>query len=312
MEFSLIPNILCLSGFQFGYCSHLDWRVLKKQLYVGEEHRPLPGRYAIIREDRWHGNEESIFGTVGKEYTPLQNTEAFGFFDLIVKTGSAFYDSAGALRNGERVWVMARLRGDFEVTPNDNIARYLLLSNTHDGTGSVQVKFTPVRVVCKNTLNQALGNGPAIRVAHTRHMQMRLGDTANAVLASIQRHFDDLGKRFQAMLRVQMSEVGVRTYLKSVFHDPAAGKDEMQYKRALSNVQRNRLEAARLFTEGRGNDLNAVRGTLWAAYNGVTEYVDFHRTTCGDGKWLENIWFGAANGIKERALEEALTIVHSG
>ena len=61
--------------------AHLDWRVVKKQLYVGDERRPLPGQYAIVRADRWARSEDSIFGIVGKSYTPLQNAEAFEFFD---------------------------------------------------------------------------------------------------------------------------------------------------------------------------------------------------------------------------------------
>ena len=107
--------------------AHLEWGVLKQQLYIGDEHRPLSGRYAIVREDRWVRNEDAILGTVGQGYTPLQNSDAFRFFDPVVKTGEAFYESAGALNKGERVWVMAKLRDDLEITHNDRIACYLLL-----------------------------------------------------------------------------------------------------------------------------------------------------------------------------------------
>lgn len=101
------------------------------------EHRPLPGQYAIVREDRWVANEDGLFGTVSQSYTPLQNVDAFAFFDPIVKTKASFYESAGALKKGQRVWVMARLRNDLQITKDDTIARFLLLSNTHDGTESV-------------------------------------------------------------------------------------------------------------------------------------------------------------------------------
>jgi phage/plasmid-like protein (TIGR03299 family) len=289
--------------------AHLNWQVLKEHLYVGDEHRPLPGRYAIVREDRWKRNEDSIFGTVGQGYTPLQNTDAFGFFDPIVKTGVAFYESAGALKNGERVWVMARLRKDFEVVPSDNIARYLLLSNTHDGTASVQLKFTPVRVVCKNTLNEALGRGPAIRIAHTPEMKVRLRDASDAVVSQIEHHFEDIGNRFRAMVKVSMSEPGLQGYLKAVFPEPDRDADEKARKKAVARVQRDRAEASRLFTEGQGNEMAGVRGTLWAAYNGVTEYMDFHRGTYGDSKWLENIWFGGASAVKARALDQATDLL---
>lgn len=291
--------------------AHLDWRVVKKQLYIGDEHRPLPGQYAVVREDRWSFNEESVLGTVGQGYTPLQNADAFKFFDPIVATGEAFYESAGALRNGQRVWVMARLKEDFKVTEEDTIARYLLLSNTHDGTGSVQLKFTPVRVVCQNTLSQALGQGPSIRVAHTLAMESRLEDAAEEALDTIQQHFSEIGVHFRKMVTFRMSEERLDAYLKSVFPDPLRGKDEKQYRRALAQAQKDRRGSLRLYGEGMGNDLNGVPGTLWAAYNGVTEYLDFHRAAFGDSKWLESIWFGDSNRIKERALDEALSITRA-
>jgi len=172
--------------------ARLNWAVVKKQLYVGKEHRPLAGQFAVVREDRWKRNEDAIFGTVGRGYVPLQNIEAFTFFDPIVATQAAFYETAGALGKGERVWVMARLFSDMEIVPGDSVARYLLLSNSHDASSSVQVKFTPVRVVCQNTLNQALDFGPTLRVPHTRDMHWRLGETAEAI-TNIRARFDELG-----------------------------------------------------------------------------------------------------------------------
>src|SRR5271166_1534735 len=78
--------------------AHLTWRVEKKQLYVGEERRPLPGEFAIVREDRWKlGEEEAIFGQVSDDYEPLQNIDAFQFFDSMIEKGEARYESAGAL-----------------------------------------------------------------------------------------------------------------------------------------------------------------------------------------------------------------------
>jgi hypothetical protein len=140
-------------------------------------------------------------------------------------------------------------------------------------------------------------------------MPSRLEDTAHVVLAAIQQHFTDLGSSFKAMISVQMREPALEAYLRTIFHDPHKGKDEKHYKRALAQTQRNRAESARLFTEGKGNNLSRVSGSLWAAYNGVTEYIDFHRGQAEDTKWLENIWFGGGSSITGRALDEALRIV---
>jgi phage/plasmid-like protein (TIGR03299 family) len=108
---------------------------------------------------------------------PLQNVEAFEFFDPILGEGAATYETAGALGKGERVWILARLSGDFNVAGGDVIRRYLLLSNSHDGTSSLQVKITPVRVVCNNTLTLALSQGGTLRVRHDRDVKTALEGT---------------------------------------------------------------------------------------------------------------------------------------
>jgi phage/plasmid-like protein (TIGR03299 family) len=286
--------------------ARLHWSVAKKQLYVGDEHRPLPGEYAVVREDRWARNEEgAIFGTVKHDYQMLQNTEAFTFFDPIVEAKLAFYETAGALGNGERVWVMARITSDQEIVPGDSVSKYLLLSNRHDGRGAIHVKFTPVRVVCRNTLNQALEHGPTLRVAHTLSMKDKLKEVAQAV-KRINDRFNELGAAFRRFAGTDLTTQHLNKYLQLVFPEPKRLSDDSIYRRAMRQMQDDRNGGKRLFETGKGNAIKGVAGTLWAAYNGVAEYVDFYKYKTGDRKWLETIWFGAGDAIKTRAFEAAL------
>ena len=281
----------------------------KKQLYVGEEHRPFPGEYAIVREDRWQlGEEEAIFGQVSEDYEPLQNIDAFEFFDRTIESNQATYESAGALYGGKCVWVMAKFREYFSVVAADDvIARYLLLTHSHDGTGAIQVKFTPVRVVCQNTLNQALSEGPSFRVAHTKSMYARL-QKASEALSTVLKQSRKVDASFSAMATVNLNTQSLDTYLKTVFPDPVRGKDDAQYERAVIRIQRNREASQLLWESGKGNGEVGVKGTLWAAYNGVAQHADFGLTSARDSKWLDSVWFGESYRIKTRAFDAAVMI----
>lgn len=281
----------------------LDWRVAKHPLYAIAGHVVLPveNKFAIVREDLWGKPKCPVYGIVGSDYTPLQNREAFAFFDPIVnEKNAAIYHTAGALGEGERVWVLAKLPSDIHVIGEDIANKYLLLSNSHDGNSSVQIKFTPIRVVCQNTLTMALSEGPAIRVPHTKDLQARLKQAERA-LGLINARFDELEKSFRAMVAVSMDSNKLTEYLQLVFPDPR----DVENERALKRAQENRLLGECLFSEGQGNQLEGVTGTLWAAYNGVTELID-HRATAQPGdRRLESVWFGNGYLAKARAFKVA-------
>ena len=130
-----------------------------------------------------------------------------------VGEGAAIYHTAGALGNGERVWMLAKLPDDIQVAVGDISNKYLLLSNSHDGRSSVQIKFTPVRVVCNNTLVQALGSGETIRVSHTSDLRNRL-DIARQNLRLINTRYTSIESTFRDMVRVKMDDTRLAAYLK--------------------------------------------------------------------------------------------------
>jgi phage/plasmid-like protein (TIGR03299 family) len=283
--------------------ARLDWRVVKAPLYVANQagiYR-LPKRFALLREDQIGQPDCHVFGIVGRQYEPLQNAEAFEFFDPLVRSGDVSYETAGALRHGERVWIQARLGEDVEIVSGDAIQRYLLLSTSHDGSSSVQVKLTPVRVVCNNTLTLALSRGRTFRVAHDRDVRAQL-EAARAFLGFVRAEYDQTQALFRRLASTKLSHQLAQKYFAEVFPDR---RDAESTRRA----EDRRRWATHFYLHGRGHDLPAVKETMWAAYNGVTEFVDHCKaresgSDTNDGR-LASVWFGQGATIKERALRTA-------
>ena len=310
--------------------ARFDWRVCKVPLYVagGTRLHEVNGCYAVVREDSIGTKDCRALGIVGEAYRVLQNRDAFRFFDPIVGEGAAVYHTAGALGAGERVWILAKLPGDLMVAGRDAVEKYLLLSNSHNGRSAVQVKFTPIRVVCQNTLAQALGNGATYRARHDRDLLAGLRDVRQA-MGFITREYDRLGAAFDVLARVEIDSAPLRAYLAKVFPFPADADDE----RARERVDAQRHWSARLFEQGAGNSEPGVAGTLWATYNAVAELVN-HRggrtlgpRAAANGRSapipgapprrlpperrLESCWYGAGHRTKLRAWDAAIEIARA-
>ena len=142
----------------------LDWEVDTKPLFTADGEQ-------VSHRAAYRTSDDRILGIVGKRWTPLQNREAFEIFEPLVDAGEMAIHTAGSLRNGERIWVLCQLNQDnSEIVAGDEIAKFVLLSNGHDGKLAVHFGFTPIRVVCANTeaLARDCKASKLIRVRHSR------------------------------------------------------------------------------------------------------------------------------------------------
>jgi phage/plasmid-like protein (TIGR03299 family) len=310
--------------------ARLNWVVEKVPLYIagGVRLHELPGRYAVVRKDKIGTPECRAFGIVGEQYRVLQNRDAFRFFDEIAGEAGAIYHTAGALGAGERVWILAKLPGDINVANQDTVHKFLLLSNSHDGESAVQVKFTPIRVVCNNTLTQALNTGRTYRARHDRDLGAGLVNVKEA-LGLIKQRYEFLEQTFGALAAIELDEAALKQYLLNVFPDPSDVDDERGWER----VDAWRYWATNLFRTGRCNQQAGIAGSLWAAYNAITELVDHsggrllgpravangrrlpNRSTAttvlgmvSPERRLASVWFGTGYRTKVRAWDEAVVM----
>lgn len=273
--------------------ANMDWQVELQPCFT-QDMRKVNGRKLVVRQDT-----QAVLGVVGDRYTPLQNRDAFGFFDGAFGRDKARFETAGVLGAGERVWMLARVPGDFDVLPGDQVAPYLLLSNGHDGGQPVTAIFTPIRVVCQNTLGKAMKAaqaGESVRVLHTRSVEGRLR-VAGELLGKAGVFFDETVGTFRKLARTQIRAATMRDYFAC-----ALGEQLSTPFDDMSTMRRNQITALeQLHEEGIGHDLPGVRGTLWGAYNAVTEYVD-HRKTTDSLDWMAA---GGGADLKGRALTVA-------
>ena len=253
--------------------------------------------FATVRTDTF-----DVLGVVGSRYEPIQNKDAFTTFDALVGEGEAIYHTAGVLGKGERIWLLAKLPDYIRVNGNDVVEKFLLLTNSHDGSGPVRVKLTPIRVVCENTLIIALGGAEQeVHIRHTAGAEAKLKE-AHTLLGLTNQLYAELGEIFTRMGTKKISSTDQIEYVRTVFPE---------YRKAggPSPVKAIHEKVFELVETGQGSE--TARGTLWGAYNAVTEYVDHNRLTKADDMArLKSMWFGSGERIKKQAFKIAVSMLN--
>ncbi|HBH86850.1 MAG TPA: hypothetical protein DDY17_04510 [Syntrophaceae bacterium] len=266
----------------------LDYTIVKRPIELKTELKQ--DAYATVRTDTG-----DVLGIVGKSYEPIQNRDAFAFFDALVDEQEAVYDTAGVLGLGESIWILVKLPGYIKVNGNDIVNKYLLLTNSHDGSSHIRVKLTPIRVVCNNTLTSALQGAGEVQINHTSNALRDL-EQAGTMLGLSNSLYEQLDVMFNCMATKKITEEQLREYVQALVPD----NEEAENSARIENIRSSVLQ---LHDSGRGAHLS--RGTLWGAFNSVTEYTD-HMMSGGDSTTrLNSIWFGRGEQLKLKAFHLA-------
>lgn len=277
----------------------LDWKVGLKALRtvdgIDVSHR------ALYRE-----SDGRIYDVVPGGWRPLQNEEAFAWFDPFLASGLAKLETAGSLRHGKRVWILAAIdAAPSTIVPGDDVKKYVLLSNAHQGGIAVRVGFTPVRVVCANTLAMAHGDEASklLRINHDGGMKATL-DKVRETMSLANAAFEATAEQYRFLAKSSLREGDLEKYVQQVFA-PKPVKDEATGE-LVTKVPPVILERVKSLLEtGAGNQMPGVRGTMWSAYNALTDYLSHGRGRDAELR-LDKLWFGDAANLNSRALEVAV------
>lgn len=253
----------------------LDFRVEKRilQTRVGGNRITIPEKFATVRMDN-----RAVLGVVGRYYEVLQNADAFTFFDALTGGDEAIYESAGCLGRGETTFLTAKLPEYIKV-PGDVVEMFVVLTNTHDGTKPLMAYFTPVKVVCNNTLNASLKRSHhKISLRHTKDIKANLHE-AHKLLGMANSYRAELEAAFSVMSARRVS---------------AREATELIHHAMLTPDEIKRLADGEMFSTRKQNviddiwdyyhsdsTLDGIRGTAFGVYNAITGYmqnVKEHRT----------------------------------
>lgn len=286
--------------------------------YGGNVYRECPNAYATYRTDK-----NIPLGLVKSKYEVIQNVDAFKFFDDAIGPDKAVWQTAGAFGFGHKVFISAKL--PIETTVNgDKIDNYLVFSNSHDGSSSINVMFTPIRVICTNMLNGALiNNDNYIRIRHTQSAKEKL-QTGAEILRVACEYATSAQELYRSLTTIKLSDEEVMAYLaKLVLSDKEVESliqfdDKNGFKKLLCRdyltMERTGISMRKAnkiinmfdyYLSGIGQE--HIRGNAWGAYNAVTGYYSNVDNVNGT-KRMDSLLYGGANRNMLTALNEVIEL----
>lgn len=190
-------------------CAGLDWEVFQKHVYT-EDGSFITGYKVNVRS-----TDNAMLGIVSDRYKVVQNKDAFRFTDDLLGEGVT-YETAGALQGGRKVWMLAKMPQKY-IIGGDEIAPYMVVMNSHDGSSGIKVAMTPIRVVCQNTLNLALNTAKRTWTSkHTENVMSRVHE-ARETLMLAEAYMGGLGREIDSLSRIKLTDKKVMEFMQEFF-----------------------------------------------------------------------------------------------
>ena len=274
----------------------MNYNIVKEPLHRSDG-SPIANYFGVMREDT-----RQVFDIVKNTWQPLQNEHCFDFFTPALEENLITIDSVGAIRGGERAFIVAKINEPpVPIVPGDIINKFMILLNSHNSKSSIRVGFIPVRFSCTNQLASIMRNRQSqiLKIRHCRSPKDSL-ESLREVLNLANSEFSATQEKLQFLASKPINYKDLEKYVRVVM---SIKEDE---EGNISTRSRNMMEQIiALSVHGMGNDNPNVKGTFYGAYNGITEYLNYHAGRNVDNR-LESLWLGQNANINSNALAVAL------
>jgi len=273
----------------------LDWTVDKEDLTTPSG-AFVKGKKALVRS-----SDNKVLDVIGDNWNPVQNEQAFDFFSEYVLAGDMEMHTAGSLKDGNLVWALAKVKESFDILGGDQVDSYLLFSNPHQYGKSIDVRFTPIRVVCNNTLTLSLGQEVAKSVSLNHRTEFN-PDSVKETLGIASEKFQKYKETAEFLSTKRFDMDALIRYYNEVFPRTYKGKKEVNVK-TIEDLTTNAKKAYEVLETQPGAEFG--QGTWWQALNSVT-YLTDHQMGRENDTRLTSAWFGVNQTRKVRAVEKAV------
>ena len=296
-----VPVIADLTPAQMLEKAGLNWSVDKVPAYVDYNGQKIDtGKQALVRS-----TDGRVLTMISEDWEPVQNQQAFEFFDDFIREGDMEMHTAGSIRMGNMVWALAKVKESFSLFKGkDTVESFLLFSNPHEYGKSIDIRFTPIRVVCNNTLTLSLSqkSDMMVRLNHRRAFNADQVKETMGIAKSKLTQYKDMatflaGKKY--------TPENVVNYFKTIFPLTTTKKvDDGE----VAKMSRPATTAFNILDTQPGAEMG--RGTWWQAFNATTYSID-HLLGHNQESRLNSAWYGVNRGKKIQALEKAVEFANA-
>jgi len=310
---------------------------------VANNHLMETDSYTVVRGPTEDDPKYLPLATVGKRWEPIQAKELGRMLDPI----SAKYpvETAGALHQGKKIFLTLDC-GESAIAGEEH-RLYYLVTDHRDGGGKLTIAFTPVRVVCQNTLITGLERAKmSIALQHDSDI-VADAQWATDLFGQMANAKEEVIEVMDQLAQVKIKPATAKKIIASAYPKPPANKkikiiqnlvrdngtaDDLPkgtvarlleersklgetVERETQNIQKHKDLAFDMYERFNDEHPNNAQ-TPWAVYNAVVETEDYRGVggKLGEHAVNENAYgsiYGSRAETKQRAFKASVALIGS-